>query len=138
MTDRSLILTTATRYLLPLMLLFSLFILFRGHNEPGGGFIGGLIAAAAYSLYGFACGMDAAAVVLRVPPRLLIGFGLLTAVFSGLIPVLSLGEPFLTAMWSTIEMPAIGKLGTALLFDIGVYMTVIGVTMLIIFTVAED
>ena len=135
--DRSLILTTASRYLLPLMLLFSLFILFRGHNEPGGGFIGGLIAASGYALFGFACGMDEARTALRVPPRLLIGFGLLTAVFSGLIPVFALGEPFLTAMWAELELPAIGKPGTPLLFDIGVYLTVIGVTMLIIFTVAE-
>ena len=65
---RSLILTTATRYLLPLMLLFSVFLLFRGHHDPGGGFIGGLVASAAFALYGFAYGMPEARRVLLFDP----------------------------------------------------------------------
>ena len=135
---RSLILTTATRYLLPLMLLFSVFIELRGHNEPGGGFIGGLVASAAFALYGFAYGMPEARRVLHFDPLMLIGVGLLTAVTSGLLAPILNKEPFMTAIWGETVYPAIGKLGTPVLFDIGVYITVIGVTMLIILTVAEE
>ncbi len=135
---RSLILTTATRYLLPLMLLFSLFLLFRGHHDPGGGFIGGLVASAAFALYGFAYGMPEARRVLLFDPLKLIGVGLLTAVSSGLLAPILLGRPFLTTIWSELSIGALGKLGTPLMFDIGVYVTVIGVTMLIILTLAEE
>lgn len=135
---RSLILTTATRYLLPLILLFSVFILFRGHHDPGGGFIAGLVAAAAFALYGFAYGMPEARRVLLFDPLKLIGVGLLTAVTSGLIAPIVWGRPFMTSIWGKTEFAAIGKLGTPVLFDIGVYVTVIGVTMLIILTLAEE
>jgi multicomponent Na+:H+ antiporter subunit B len=67
----SLILSAATRFLAPLMLAYSLFILLRGHNEPGGGFIGGLIAAVAFALYAKAEGTDAARRALRVDPSML-------------------------------------------------------------------
>lgn len=135
---RSLILTTAIRYLLPLLLLFSLFVLLRGHNEPGGGFIGGLVAAAAFALYAIAFNVAEARRLLRIRPLTLIGIGLLTAVFSGLLAPLFSGEAFMTGLWSAREFPAIGKLGTPLLFDVGVYLTVIGVTLLIIFSLAEE
>lgn len=135
---RSLILTTATRYLLPLILLFSVFILFRGHHDPGGGFIGGLVASAGYALYGFAYGMPEARRVLLFNPLMMIGVGLLTAVSSGLIAPIVNGTPFMTSIWGKTEIAAIGKLGTPLMFDIGVYISVIGVTLLIILTLAEE
>ncbi|WP_420642686.1 Na+/H+ antiporter subunit B [Candidatus Leptofilum sp.] len=135
---RSLILTTATRYLLPLILLFSVFILFRGHHDPGGGFIAGLVASAAFALYGFANGMPEARRILLFDPLKLIGVGLLMAVSSGLISPILLGRPFMTSVWGEQEYAALGKLGTPLLFDIGVYVTVIGVTLLIILTLAEE
>jgi multicomponent Na+:H+ antiporter subunit B len=72
----SLILSTAARYLLPLLLLFSLFILVRGHNEPGGGFIGGLIAAAAFALNAIAFDAGTTRRTLRLDPRMLIPIGL--------------------------------------------------------------
>ncbi|HMN02746.1 MAG TPA: MnhB domain-containing protein, partial [Geobacter anodireducens] len=65
---QSLFLATAVRLLLPLLLLFSLFLLLRGHNEPGGGFVGGLVAAAAFALHALAHGVAAARRVLRVEP----------------------------------------------------------------------
>ena len=64
----SLILRTATRFLMPLLLLFALFLLFRGHNEPGGGFVGGLVVAAAFVLYAIAYGVDAGRRALLVDP----------------------------------------------------------------------
>src|SRR4029079_1978652 len=85
---RLVILPTAARFLLPLLLLFSLFLLVRGHNEPGGGFSGGLVAASAYVLYGFAYGAAEARRVLPADPRALIGAGLLLAVASGCLGLL--------------------------------------------------
>ena len=134
---RSLILPIATRYLLPLLLLFSVFLLIRGHNEPGGGFIGGLVAAATFALYTIAYDVAQVRRILLLNPRTLIGVGLLTAVASGAIPLL-VDKPFMTGLWSDQTVPVLGKLGTPLLFDIGVYLTVIGVTLLIIFSLAEE
>jgi multicomponent Na+:H+ antiporter subunit B len=133
----SLILTTATRYLLPLLLLFSIFILLRGHNEPGGGFVGGLIASSAFALYAFAYDVEQARRALRVEPRLLIGLGLLIAVSSGLIP-LFIDLPFMTGQWYEEPLPVLGKVGTPALFDVGVYLVVVGVVLLIIFSLAES
>lgn len=133
----SLVLRTATRYLLPLLLLFSIFVLLRGHNEPGGGFVGGLVAASAFALYAIAFEVEHARQLLPISPRRLIGLGLLIAVLSGLIGVL-LGDPFMTAQWDNRPLPVVGKLGTPLLFDIGVYLTVIGVVLTIIFALAEE
>lgn len=130
-------LTTATRYLLPLLLLFSVFLLFRGHNEPGGGFVGGLIAASAFALYTIAFTVREARQALGVSPRVLIGSGLLCAAASGVLSLAG-GQPFLTGMWIPFEVPALGKLGTPLLFDVGVYLVVIGVVLMMIFSLAED
>ena len=135
---RSLILTTATRYLLPLMLLFSIFILLRGHHHPGGGFIGGLVASTAFALYGFAFGISATRKVLRVDPLQLIGIGLLMVAISGILAPILRNQPYMTSIWGHTVYPAVGKLGTPLLFDTGVYVAVIGVTLLIILTVAEE
>jgi multicomponent Na+:H+ antiporter subunit B len=133
----STILSVAVRFLLPLLILFSMFILFRGHNEPGGGFIGGLMAAAAFALYAIAHTAAEARRLLHIPPMNLIAAGLLAALVSGLVSLV-LGSPFMTGLWSVIELPVIGKLGTPLLFDIGVYLVVVGVALLIIFSLAED
>jgi len=133
----SLILSTAARYLLPLLLLFSVFVTLRGHNEPGGGFVGGLVAAAAFALYALAFDVPTARRALGADPRTLIGLGLLTAAASGILSIL-LGRPYMTALWSERTVPLLGKAGTPLFFDIGVYLTVIGVALTMIFTLAEE
>jgi len=84
----SVILATAIRLLLPLMLLFSLFLLLRGHNEPGGGFVGGLVVAAAFALFTLAHGEKEGRRMLRVDPLRLVASGLLVALVSGLLPML--------------------------------------------------
>ncbi len=137
MKIHSLILATATRYQLPLLLLFSIFLLLRGHNEPGGGFVGGLVAAAAFALYALAYDVDSTYAILKVRPRNLIGIGVLMAAFSGVISLL-VGKPFLTALWLKQPLPVLGKVGTPLLFDVGVYFVVLGVTLMIIFALAEE
>ncbi len=133
---RSVILSTATRYVLPLLLLFSIFLLLRGHSEPGGGFVGGLVAATAFIFYTLAFNVHEARKTLRVDPKFLIGFGLLTAVSSAMLSLFS-GEAFMTGLWGTYAIPGIGKIGTPVIFDVGVYMVVLGVVLTIILTLAE-
>ncbi len=133
----SVILATASRYLLVLLLMFSVFLLLRGHNEPGGGFVGGLVAAAAYALYFIANGIDAARTILRFDPLGIIAAGLLIAVAST-IPSLVADKPFMAAVWIDTGIPLIGKVGTPLLFDLGIYFLVLGITLCIIFSLAGE
>jgi multicomponent Na+:H+ antiporter subunit B len=133
----SVILSTASRYLLPLMLIFSFFLLLRGHNEPGGGFVGGLVAAAAYALYLIANGIDEAKKLLKAEPIKLIAIGLSIAVISAFISVI-IGKNFMTGIWAKNEIPVIGKVGTPLLFDLGVYFLVLGIVLKIVFSLAEE
>ena len=124
----SLIFSTISRLLVGLMLLFSLFLLWRGHNEPGGGFIGGLVAAAGLIVYGLAEGPALMRKLLRVDPRSLVLVGLLLAIASGILPLLQ-NSAFLTGMWMFIGATETDKglaLGTPLIFDIGVYLVVAG------------
>lgn len=132
-----LLLRTASNYLLPLLLLFSIFILLRGHYEPGGGFVGGLIASIAFILHSLAHGLESTKKILRRSPFFLIPIGLAVAMLSGLFP-LFFGQPFMTGMWMDNPLPIIGLVGTALFFDIGVYIVVIGVTLTILFTISES
>jgi multisubunit Na+/H+ antiporter MnhB subunit len=131
------ILQTAVRVLMPLLLLFAVFLLMRGHNQPGGGFIGGLVVAASFILYSIAFGVDAARRALLVRPATLLGVGPLVALVSGL-PALVIGQPFMTAMWTTVTTGSTTiAVGTPLVFDIGVFLAVIGVVLTIVFTLAE-
>jgi multicomponent Na+:H+ antiporter subunit B len=134
---KSVILRTASNYLLPLLLLFSVFILLRGHYNPGGGFVGGLIASIAFVLHAFANRLENTQKLLRYPPGSLIPIGLAVALLSGLAPVF-VGKPFLTALWFSTPMPIIGMVGSPLFFDIGVYLVVIGITLTILFTISEN
>jgi len=133
----SLIFETAVRYLMPLLLLFSLFILFRGHNEPGGGFIGGLVAACAFSMYMIAFDVQKARYMLRINPIRLIGIGLLISCSAGMMGLL-VGYPFLTGLWGSDYWLIIGKPSTPLIFDVGVYLVVIGISLLVIFSLADS
>lgn len=135
----SVILKSAIRFLLPLILLSSVFLFLRGHNEPGGGFVGGLVASGAIALYAMTNSVAAARQVVRVSPRILIGSGLLMGLCSGLAPVF-LGRPFLTALWTTTPVSGLGELhlGTPLLFDLGVYCVVTGVTLVFVFSLLEE
>ncbi len=122
---------TAVRSLMPLLLLFSVFLFLRGHNQPGGGFVGGLVAAAAFALYTIAYGVDRARRALLVRPMTLLGVGLLIALASG-VPAALRGQPFLTAQW------ALGSAGTPMVFDAGVFLVVAGVVLMMVFSLAEE
>jgi multicomponent Na+:H+ antiporter subunit B len=132
----TIVLKTASNYLLPLLLLFSVFMLFRGHYLPGGGFVGGLIAAIAFVLHAFANGLNETKKLLKIHPGFIMPFGLAISLMSAMFPIL-FDEPFLTGVWAAEPFPVIGYIGTALFFDIGVYFTVLGVTLTIIFTISE-
>ena len=133
----SIILATGTRYLVPVLLLFSIFLFLRGHNEPGGGFVAGLVASAAFALYAIADSVRAAKDLLRFQPHSLIGVGLLVALCSAIVPVL-FQRPFMTGIWSDFTLPIIGKLGTPFIFDAGVFITVLGVVLQIVFALMEE
>lgn len=135
----SIILNVTARMLLPGLIILSLLILYRGHNLPGGGFIGGLAAASAFILYTMGFGVKAAKAKLRVTPEALLAVGLLIAIASGL-PAVFGGEAYLTGGWlPTFHLPMLGAihLGTPLIFDIGVYFVVMGFTLLTVFTLSE-
>jgi multicomponent Na+:H+ antiporter subunit A len=124
---------TAARLLMPLLLVFSIFLLLRGHNQPGGGFVGGLIASAAFALYAISFGVRRARKALLVTPLTLLGAGLLIALGSG-VPAVVRGQPYLTALWATRPLPV----GTPALFDVGVFLVVAGVVLMMIFSLAEE
>lgn len=117
---------TAAPLIVATMLVFSVYICLRGHNEPGGGFIGGLIGAASIAVFGMASGVSAVRRALKVDPLALAGLGVLLAGFAGLMS-LFIDAPFLTAIWLYLDMgDTTVPLSTPLFFDIGVYLVVFG------------
>lgn len=130
----SLILSTVARAVIILMLLFSLYLLIRGHNLPGGGFVGGLVASSALLLHAIANGVSATRHRLRVDPRAIAMIGIGVAIVAGLIAGFA-GAPFLTGVWA---FPAGVPLGTPLLFDVGVYLVVVGGVTTLVFALEED
>ncbi|GGE95059.1 Na+/H+ antiporter subunit B [Stappia taiwanensis] len=123
---RTVIFRTIAPYLAALMVLFSVFVLLRGHNEPGGGFIGGLIAASALAIYGIACGVAAVRRAITLHPMSLSAAGLLMAALSGLVSLFT-GQPFMTSQWWYVRLFGVEvPLSTPMIFDIGVYLVVVG------------
>lgn len=123
---KTLIFRTVTPYLTALMVLFSIFVLLRGHNEPGGGFIGGLIAASAFAIYGISNGVAPVRRALRFHPMSIAAFGLLIGSLSGLASVF-VGVPFMTGLWGGLSLfGTYIKISSILFFDTGVYLVVVG------------
>ena len=134
----SLILNRIARIVVHIILLFSIFMLFKGHNEPGGGFIAGLMAAVAIVLVYLVYDLQTVKNLMPVSYPAMIALGLFFAVGTGLGGVI-LGYPFLTQTFDYFQIPLIGEieLATALSFDIGVFLVVVGATLLIISTLGE-
>lgn len=128
---------TTTRAVTPLLLVFSIFMLLRGHNEPGGGFIGGLLAVTAFAMYALAFDAKQALKLLYFSPRAMMAGGLLLAGASGCLAWL-VGQPYMYGLWIPGNLPNELKLGTVLLFDIGVYLVVLGAASLILLTLKEE
>lgn len=131
----SLILQSASRLLIPLQFVFSLFLLFRGHNEPGGGFAAGLVASAALALHSIAYSPEATRRLIRLEPVSIVALGLILALLSGALGLLE-GSEFLTGQW--LEIPGLRwEVGTPLVFDAGVYLLVIGVGASVLLNLME-
>ena len=135
---KTLIFKTIAPALTAIMVVFSIFVLLRGHNEPGGGFIGGLIAASAIAIYGIAAGVEEVRKALKIDPISLAGFGVFIAGLSGM---LSLGQsvPYLTGLWDFI--PFFGgeiAVSTPMVFDIGVYFAVVGTLSAVALALEEN
>ncbi len=135
----SLILRTATRLLVSLILVFSFYLLLRGHSATGGGFAGALVAGTGFALYTMVEGSASVRGAIRIDPRVLIVIGMALALISGLIGLFA-GNPFLTGMWWTLAEIK-GKelvLGTPLIFDFGVFAIVLGMILTLILSLEED
>lgn len=135
----SLILRKAAIIMKPLLLIAAFYLLLCGHQAPGGGFVAGLIAAAAFVFHALAYDVASARRQLRVEPHFLIGAGLLLAGGSGFFQIFK-GVPFMTGVWikKTLWTGMTVELGTPALFDVGVCLVVLGASLLIFFNLKED
>jgi len=114
------------------VLMVALWLLFAGHNQPGGGFVAGLLAGSAVSLQFIAGGMPSVLAISRFRPWTVLGGGLLTAAATAALP-LAFGRPVLYSAARAFDLPVVGsmKLGSALVFDIGVFVTVVGMVLMV-------
>lgn len=134
----SFILRAANRILVGLILVFSVYLLLRGHNAPGGGFSAALVAATGFALFAIAEGPQPVRMALRIDPLILVAWGLLLAIGSGLLAVVA-GQPFLTGLWwpadATVGTPVVG---TPLVFDVGVFLVVLGTILTLVLHLEES
>lgn len=135
----NLILKSTSSLIVFILLGFAIYLLFAGHNSPGGGFIGGLTTTAAFLLMYMAFGERAVKKIIPINYLLFIPIGLMLATLTGLGSLL-FNLPLLTHTFGSIFIPVFGdvELSTAMLFDLGVYFTVFGATMTIILTINAD
>ncbi|MFC4002432.1 MnhB domain-containing protein [Prauserella oleivorans] len=133
---RSLLLEVIARVLFPTVLMFSVYLLFAGHHNAGGGFSGGLVAGLAFVLRYVAGGSAELAMAVRVRPPVVIGAGLTIAVSTALVPAL-FGLPVLSSAIWEVSLPVLGelKITTNLFLDIGVYVLIVGVVVDLLRTV---
>lgn len=134
---KTIILNTSFKVLVPLFSVFSVYMFFRGHDLPGGGFIAGLIASIPFMVYCITFGVEETKKNFRIRQRIIASIGLLLAAVSGIFSML-VGKPFLTSLWTKSGLPFIGKFGTPILFDIGVFMIVFGMILQVTFLFTED
>lgn len=127
------------QWMFPVIITFSFFLLLRGHDQPGGGFAAGITLAIGFLLQYLAGGTRWAEDRIRILPLRWMGAGLLIAASTG-IGSAFFGYPFMTTYFQYLELPFIGKVpaATALLFDFGVYLLVVGATVLILIALAHQ
>jgi multisubunit Na+/H+ antiporter MnhB subunit len=121
------------------VLLASVYLLVAGHNHPGGGFVGGLVAGAGVTVRYVTGGIDEVRSLARVRPWTILGTGLLVASVTATLPLLS-GDPPLDAATWEINVPVFGhlKLSSVLAFDIGVYLVVLGLVLMVFEAFGDD
>ncbi len=122
-----------------IILAFSIYLFFAGHNNPGGGFIGGLMTAGALLLMYVSFDLKTMKKIIPFNYTFMIALGLLISLGTG-ISSMFLGYPFLTQFFDYFDLPILGntELATAVLFDVGIYLVVVGIAILAILTIAED
>jgi multicomponent K+:H+ antiporter subunit A len=127
------------QWLFPVVIVFAIYLLLRGHDLPGGGFAGGVALSIAFLLQYLAADVRWVEARLTIRPIYWIGIGLLLATLTGIAPLL-LGYPFLTSYFEYVEFPVLGKLplASALLFDIGILILVVGATILTLIALAHQ
>ena len=132
------LLDETVRLATPIVLVTSLYLLFAGHNAPGGGFIGGLVAAAAVFLRYVTRGSTGRG-ISRVPFEVLLGTGLLVSLAAGVSSVVA-GDAFMEAWTFEEELPVLGtvKFTTSLPFDIGVYLVVLGLAVAVVDSLGRE
>lgn len=134
-----LILRWTAGLMLVVLNIVAVYLLLRGHNLPGGGFIGGLVSALSVLLYGLATGLDQLEDRLHFDPLRVAAVGLLLGLVAALIPVVR-GEAFFLHYQGYLRIPHWGKVywGTPLLFDLGVMLLVLGISAKVILAVARS
>ena len=130
----SVILKTATRLMVGLMLVFAVYLLFRGHHEPGGGFAAALVTGTAFALFTITEGPGRLRQAIRIRPKIISAAGLALGAGSGL-PALVMGKPYLTGTWWSFKTLT---LGTPLIFDVGVFLAVLGAILSVLLALEEN
>lgn len=132
---QSVILKTATRLMVGMILVFAVYLLLRGHHEPGGGFIAALVAGTGFALFAIAEGPRKVRLAVRLRPATIALSGLSLAIIAGM-PAVFASQPFLTGIWWNLG-PKLA-VGTPLIFDIGVFLAVLGAILAILLTLEES
>lgn len=139
MKPNNVILQTVTRVAVFIIFTFSIYLFMSGHHQPGGGFIGGLSTAAAIVLLYLSFGIEKVRENIRVDFKKLAAIGVFIAVGTGLASIIY-GQPFLTQTFGHVNLPIFGdtELASAMVFDTGVALAVIGTAVNIILSISED
>lgn len=132
---QSVILKTVTRMMVGMILVFAVYLLLRGHHEPGGGFVAALVAGTGFALFAIAEGPEKVRLAIRLRPSILAFSGLSLAIIAGL-PAVFASQPLLTGIWWNLGSKL--SVGTPLIFDIGVFLAVLGAILAILLTLEES
>ncbi|MCM3701900.1 Na(+)/H(+) antiporter subunit B [Paenibacillus macerans] len=139
MKPNNVILKSVTRVAVVIIFTFSIYLFLNGHHQPGGGFIGGLSTAAAVVLLYLSFGIEKVRENIRVDFKKLAAIGVLIAVGTGMAGAI-FGKPFLFQIFGHVDLPIFGdtELASAMIFDTGVALAVIGTAVVIILGISED
>lgn len=134
---RTTILQVTTRILIPIFFVYSLYLLFRGHDSPGGGFIAALVVSIGLVFHMIAFGVSNTQRIYRIDTMKFIAIGLLLSFIAATLPML-MGKGFFQAIWTNVKIIGLGTISSVMLFDIGVYLTVVGAILKIAFAIFKE
>ncbi|HSH50252.1 MAG TPA: MnhB domain-containing protein [Bacteroidales bacterium] len=135
---RNIILENIVTLFMKVMVIYSFYLLLRGHNNPGGGFIAGIIASTGFIFFAIIHGTKNLQKIIKFRPQLFIASGLSLVFIAAFLPII-ISKEILTGLWLHINIPILGMLhfGTPLIFDTGVFLAVIGVILTIVISIME-